>query len=340
MSTLILDFSPILYSNFISASMEMTRNGYKADPETGKLSLDNKDYVSIIKYKVFEELSQLKTLFKADEIVIAADNSKGGYWRKDVYPIYKGQRKKGRDESNLDWNAVFTVFDDIKDIINSMTTFKLIDIPRVEGDDVMFVLSEYLSRLGTPVILHSVDHDTVYNLKNPGVTWWRHVKTAKKPGAYQDVEPGEILNLELGHIIQGDAGDNIKNIKSFSVFSKKFKDMYPNRTELEVYHKRFELDEIFEKTYNESAYKHPRYGLKTFMRSKKTIDELLNENEIYKMNYLMNRTIALPEGIPQDISSNIIEAYNTVPTIKKTQKLQEFFMNEGCFELIGSLNHF
>lgn len=343
MRILVLDFSPILYANFFSASAEMQRNGLKpTEDENGdmKLNFSTEGYKEILQFKVFNELSRLKGQFQVDEIVIAADNPTGGYWRKDIYPIYKGQRKAARDSSPLQWDKAFGVFDNIKTQISDNTSFKLISVPRAEGDDVMFVLSEYLSLQGHEVVLHSLDHDTVYNLKHKNVQWWRHVKTAKKPGSYQEASPGEILNLEMEHIIQGDGGDNIKNIKSFSRFSDKFKEIYPDKTELQVYEKRFELDKIFENTYGESAYKHPRYGLKTFMRTNKTVDELLDENPIFKMNYAMNREIALPEGIPSYISSKIIDDYNTVSNKRNIAELQKYFTQEGSFELVGQMGMF
>jgi len=337
MRILILDFSPILYSNFISASTEMKNTGLKLDPVTKKLDINAPGYKNIIKYKIFEELSTLKHKFQTDEIVIAADNSKGNYWRKDVYPIYKGKRKDSREESELDWDNAFPIFEEIKQIIDDFCSFKLINQPKTEGDDVMFVLSEYLSLQGDNVILHSIDHDTVYNLKHPGVEWYRHVKTTKKPGEFQKVTPGEIIDLELTHLIQGDHGDNILNLKSYSRFSNEFKKLYPDKTELEVYQNRFKLDDLFQKKYGVSAYNHPRYGYKMFQKSKKTLDELLKENNIYKENYNLNKQIALPEGIPQEISQKIIQAYKNAKNNSNYPKLQDYFLKNDLINLIGKL---
>lgn len=340
MKTLVLDFSPILYSNFISASSEMKRNGLKPNAD-GKLDLDAENYKNIIRFKIFQELSSLKGQFGVDEVIIAVDNAKDGYWRKDVYPIYKGQRKAAREVSELDWGGAFAIFDEIKEQIKENTSFKMIDIPKAEGDDIMFVLAEYKHLLNEQVILHSLDHDTVYNLRwntpeSQNIQWWRHVKSTRKPGSYQEVEPGEILRLEMEHILQGDAGDNIKNVKSFSQFSPKFKELYPDKCEIELYEKRFELDELFTTKFGESAYKHPRFGLKSFMKTKLTVEELLNQNPIYEKNYLLNREIALPEGIPPDISQSVIKAYNT-PTQQNKKALSTYFKQNGMFELTAKL---
>jgi hypothetical protein len=144
------------------------------------------------------------------------------------------------------------------------------------------------------------------------------------------------LHTQLEHVIGGDSGDDIPNIKGYSRFSKEFKEKYPDKTELQMYPKRFELDKVFKSTYGVSAYNHPRYGYKMFLRSKKTLEDLLNENEIYKLNYKLNRQIALPEGIPTYISSNIINQYNTEPN-KNQKELQNYFMKHKLFETISTI---
>ena len=81
MKTLIVDMSPILYSNLISASTEMKRNGAKPN-ENGKLHYD---YEDVVIYKIFEELSVLKIKFQANAVVLAFDTpGKTGYWRKQI----------------------------------------------------------------------------------------------------------------------------------------------------------------------------------------------------------------------------------------------------------------
>jgi len=331
MKILIVDASPIFYGALFSASKEAKKNGLEL--------VDSKlpyVYEDMVVFKVFDELADLKNKFGADEIVIATDNSEGGYWRKDIYPIYKAKRQNSRDESEILWEQAFKTFGKIKDQIKFNSSFKLINIKKVEGDDIMFVLTQHLSELGNSIILHSLDHDTVYNLRHPNVKWYRHIKTQKKDGSFQDITIDEIENLELEHIIQGDAGDNIKNIKAYSKFSPKFKEIYPNSTEVVMYPSRFKLDELFEKTYGESAYKHPPFGLKSFLKKKIPLKEFLEENKIYGDNYELNKILALPEGIPPHIFQTIIKEYNLENT-KNYKELSNFFKEQNCFDLVGKL---
>jgi len=334
MTTLIADLSPIMYSNLFSVTSELIRNGAKE--VNGKIPY-TQEYENMVIFKILEEIAQLKPKFGVQEIVLASDNSKGGYWRKDFWSGYKFKRASERAESNIDWEKAFVTFEKIKDTIQDNTSFKLIDIPRVEGDDVAFVLSEYLSAQGTKVILHSLDHDWVYNLRHTGVSYYRTRKAQRKDGEFVDLTPGEILEMEMDHLIGGDPGDYIKNVKAYSKFSPEFKTQYPNRTEIEVWEKRHELDCMFTEKFGVSAYKHPRYGYKMFLKSKHSVVSLLAENEIYKKNYEINKKVAMPEGIPLEIKEQITTQYENAPCVRVNKELQKFFMTHGLFELNSNI---
>jgi len=334
MKIILCDMSPVFYSNLISASSEVKRNGQKADLLTKKLEYN---YEDIVIYKIIEEVAQLKTKFKADELVLAFDNSKGGYWRKDVYSGYKNKRAKGRQESDIDWNSAFNTFDKLKKIFNTSTSYKTVDVERVEGDDIIFVLSKYLSNQGKNVLIHSLDHDLIQCLKYTNVEYYRTRKSQKKDGEYQFATPEEIQELELEHCIVGDPGDGFGHIKQWSKFSKEFTDEYPHflNQELKLWPKRFEIDTKFEDKTGFKAYKHPRYGWKTFKKSfgLHNFNILLNENEIYKLNHQCNKNLAMQDEIPQSITDNIINDYNNAPNEKNIGDLQKFFISNNLFEL-------
>ena len=335
---LIFDLSPCLYGSLFSATSAQKRLGVKpVKKDRYECAKFDFDYGDVLSFKILDEITQLKTKFGVDEIIIAADNSKGGYWRKDYWSGYKYGRSKGRDQSEIEWDSAFPVFEQIKDQLKDNISYKLLDIPRAEADDIGFVLSEYLSDQGDEVILFSVDHDWIYNMKHPGVQVWKDNRTSKKDSHYRDIEPGEILELEIDHLIGGDIGDYIRNVKAYSVFSPEFKEKYPDKNELAVWDKRHEIDVAFETKFGVSAYKHPRYGYKMFLRSKLTIMELLATNPIYKKNYELNKIIAMPDGIPQHIRAQIIEEYNSADITKRPKELQKYFKENGLFELTARL---
>lgn len=338
MRSLLIDMSPIFYGSLFSVTSSLERSGVKPielpEYDCPKFEFN---YEDMLVFKIFEEISDMKTKFQVDEVLLAFDNSSGGYWRKDYWSGYKYGRAKSRDESTIMWDKAFKVFEKIKILLEEHSSFKILNVPRTEGDDHAFVLSNHLSNLGHKVIIHSLDHDLMYCLKNPGVSYYRTRKTQKKDGHYVEPTPAEILDMELDHLIGGDGGDYIKNVKAYSVFSEEFKEKYPNMTELQVWPKRHEIDISFEDKFGVSAYKHPRYGYKMFLKTKLTIDELLEQNPIYELNYNLNKQIAMPEGIPQDIRTSIIESYNTAKTTKNNKELQNYFKSLGLFELVSKI---
>jgi 5'-3' exonuclease len=343
MKTLIVDWSPVIYGNLFSATNVIKKDKYFDVPKIdGKYDLDK--YEDLVILKIFEELISLRNKFNLspeDEIVIATDTSKDGYWRKDVWAGYKSKRKKARDDSDVMWDKAFKIFEKINDIINKCTSYKLISVPRSEGDDIIFVLSEYLSLEGKEVIIYSSDHDFIQCLKHQNVQFWRTTRTqGMENSSFYEITDSELEDIIMEHIIQGDSGDDFGNIKQYSRFSKEFLKVFPQLEgkELQAYPKRFQIDVQFEKKYGVSAYNHPRYGYKMFLRSKKTVKEILAENPIYKMNYEMNRRLALPEMIDTNISESILESYHKSNNNRDPECLMNFFMNNNLLDLAGQIH--
>jgi hypothetical protein len=106
-----------------------------------------------------------------------------------------------------------------------------------------------------------------------------------------------------------------------------------------VYPKRHEIDIKFQEKYGVSAYKHPRMGKKSFEKKMKkegfTYKEFLERNPIYKWNFELNKKIALPEGIPDNIRESIIKSYDNAETIKNEAELSKWFMKYNMINLIG-----
>jgi hypothetical protein len=62
---------------------------------------------SLVRHMVLNTIRSLKTKFSADygELSICCDDKK--VWRKEVFKFYKANRKKAREDSELDWGAIF-----------------------------------------------------------------------------------------------------------------------------------------------------------------------------------------------------------------------------------------
>lgn len=141
---------------------------------------------------------------KYGELVIACDDTNN--WRKDIYPYYKANRKKARDESALDWTAVFSCLNKIRDELKEVFPYRVIQVPRAEADDVIAALAKRFHR-EQPILIVSADKDFKQLQVYDGVEQYDPIKKTML------VEPDPVRFLKE-HIIRGDRGDGVPNVLS------------------------------------------------------------------------------------------------------------------------------
>jgi len=143
------------------------------------------------------------------EVVICADGKNS--WRKEVYPYYKANRRKSREESELDWNELFRIINLIRDELREFFPYKVIHIDHCEADDVIGVIVNELGtelNIGTePILILSGDKDYIQLHRFANVKQYDPVR--KK--WVQNSNPDKYL---AEHIIKGDTGDGVPNILS------------------------------------------------------------------------------------------------------------------------------
>lgn len=136
-------------------------------------------------------------------VVIACDDK--NYWRKDIFPYYKAHRKKAREESDIDWNAIFTALDKFKIELREFFPYKVIQVPTAEADDIVAVLAKHYHAEG--ILIASSDKDYQQLQKYPRITQYSPLTKKEVNCSY----PEQFL---MEHIIKGDAGDGIPNCLS------------------------------------------------------------------------------------------------------------------------------
>ena len=151
-------------------------------------------------------------------VVIACDNRH--YWRRKVFPQYKAGRKTTREASSLDWSEIFDALNIIREELDEVFPYPVINIDGAEADDVIGTLAEYSQTIGEPgplfedevtpepFLIVSGDHDFKQLQKYSNVKQWAPAqkKWVKLP------ETAEQYLME--HIITGDKGDGIPNMLS------------------------------------------------------------------------------------------------------------------------------
>ncbi len=164
------------------------------------------DNTNLIKHIFFNTLRIYSKTYsgKYGEIVFAVDSR--NYWRKEIFPHYKQHRKKKREDSLVDWNLVFKIKDELISDIKNYFPYTVLEIDGAEADDIIAVLSR---TTGKPHLIIANDHD-VYQLLTESV----HQYDPRKKQFVKIVKP--ICEFLQEHIITGDTGDGIPNIKSVS----------------------------------------------------------------------------------------------------------------------------
>ncbi|ADI96478.1 RNaseH ribonuclease [Acinetobacter phage Ac42] len=196
----IFDFSQIALA---------TSQHYFASGEE-KVTLDNVRHLILasLKFNVIKARSE-----GYEKIILALDNAKNGYWRRDEAYYYKLNRAKAREESTFDWEAYFNALHQVISEFKEFMPYQVIDVDKGEADDIIGVLTKYLSLKGHKVRIVSSDGDFPQLQKYPNVTQW-------SPMQKKFVKP-KTGSPELDcmvKIIKGDRKDCVASIKVRSDF--------------------------------------------------------------------------------------------------------------------------
>jgi len=142
------------------------------------------------------------------ELLICADDK--NYWRKKVFPYYKANRRKSREDSELDWNMIFTSLNKIKAEIAEFFPYKVIQIETAEADDIIGTIVHLEGKelnTGEPILILSGDKDYIQLHKYANVSQY---DPTRKRWIKHD-SPEQFLYEQ---IIRGDSGDGVPNVLS------------------------------------------------------------------------------------------------------------------------------
>ena len=162
---------------------------------------------SLVRHMILNTIRTYVKKFKEShgpEVVIACDNK--NYWRREIYPHYKSNRKKAREASGHDWNTIFDCLNKIRDELKVYSPYKVIEVETCEADDIIAVLAMKFAATQKVMILSS-DKDFAQLQRFPNVEQYSPIlkKVIKEP-----LPLAQLKQL----IIRGDKGDGIPNILS------------------------------------------------------------------------------------------------------------------------------
>ena len=174
---------------------------------SGILVGGNKDFSEdLVRHMVLNSIRSFKKRFSEyGELVICCDDK--NYWRKKVFPYYKANRKKTRDESSLDWNMIFNTLSTIKEEIRDNFPYVVLQVKTAEADDIIATMVDRFGNNGESIMIVSGDKDFSQLQRYKSVSQYSPI--TKKMIKVDD--PMEYL---YEHVVRGDTGDGVPNIMS------------------------------------------------------------------------------------------------------------------------------
>ena len=165
------------------------------------------DNIDLIRHQIYNMIRQYNLEYrdKYGEMVLCMDSKNN--WRKDIFPHYKANRKKSRDESSHNWKAIFAVMDEVREELINYGTFRCVRVDKCEADDIIGVICEKQITPG-PILIISPDKDFVQLQKYPNVKQFSNIQ--KK---WIEPEVSALYDLEL-KVLKGDTGDGVPNVLS------------------------------------------------------------------------------------------------------------------------------
>jgi 5'-3' exonuclease len=164
------------------------------------VTLELARHVTLATYRMY------RNMFYAEygELVLCQDA--GNYWRRDIFPNYKINRKKTRAVDDYNWDRIFEILDTIRTEVQENFPYKSVKVERCEADDIIATLVKHYHDKEKIMIVSS-DKDFQQLFRYPNVKQYSPIKKSLVTCA----EPDRYL---FEHIIKGDATDGIPNILS------------------------------------------------------------------------------------------------------------------------------
>lgn len=161
----------------------------------------------LLRHMVLNSIRSYNAKFKAEygEMIIACDDK--NYWRRQVFPYYKANRKKDREKSEIDWNAVFVILNKIREELKEFFPYRVIQVDTAEADDVIGTLVEEFGNTSEKILIVSGDKDFKQLQSYMNVRQYDPVRKRW----LEERNPDRYLRE---HIMRGDRGDGVPNFLS------------------------------------------------------------------------------------------------------------------------------
>ena len=188
---ILIDLNQVMISNLMAQNR-------------GNLSeLPSKDAV---RHSILNTIRAFNIKFREEygEMVLCADAADP--WRRDIFPNYKHQRRKGRVESQIDWDGLFKIMSEIREEFINKLPYKVLHVDKTEADDIIATLVKQQTE--DLYLIISGDKDFI-QLQHYGNVY--QFSPLLKSFIGEQVDATVFLREQ---IIKGDRSDGVPNILS------------------------------------------------------------------------------------------------------------------------------
>tara|TARA_R100000697_G_scaffold114526_1_gene133472 strand:+ start:1818 stop:2669 length:852 start_codon:yes stop_codon:yes gene_type:complete len=159
----------------------------------------------MVRHMILNSIRMYRTMFKEEygEVVLTYDSRY--QWRRDIFPQYKQNRRKGRETDSKDWDSIFGLLNAIKSEFKEMLPYKYVEVYGAEADDIIGTLCREYQDQKTMII--SGDKDFIQLQKYENVSQYSPI-TKKMINGHN---PSTYIKE---HILKGDSSDGVPNVLS------------------------------------------------------------------------------------------------------------------------------
>ena len=160
---------------------------------------------SMVRHMILNSVRMYRNMFneKYGEIILTYDSKH--YWRRDFFPQYKAGRKKGRENDDKDWDAIFEVLNKIKSEFKDNLPYKYLEVYGAEADDIIATLCKKYQT--EEVMIVSGDKDFIQLQKYSNVKQY-------SPITKKYINGHDPISYIKEHILKGDTSDGVPNVLS------------------------------------------------------------------------------------------------------------------------------
>jgi len=258
---------------------------------------------NMIRHMILNSLRMYNKKYKKEygRMVICVDSTS---WRKSYFEFYKANRKTNREESELDWENIFNIINNLVEDLRNNFPYKVVKVNGAEADDIIATLVLETQEFGKyeKVMIISSDKDFVQLQKFDNVKQYspiqKKVVLEKNPRKYI-----------FEHIIKGDKGDGVPNVLS------------PDNALVE----NIRQSPITQKKLD--------YWLENAEDLQSVMDDATYRN------YIRNKKLIDLTDIPNEVSEEIINTYNNAKPAMQ-MKVLNYLIKHRCRQLIECIEEF